>query len=53
MRDSDVPETCLAEREPVAPELIDLMLAVVAINDWNRFSISSRVQPTLGKPQHS
>ena len=31
-------------------ELVNLTLAVVAINGWNRFSISFRVPPTLGKP---
>lgn len=30
-------------------ELVNLTLAVVAINGWNRFSISFRVMPLLGK----
>ena len=30
-------------------ELVNLTLAVVAINGWNRFAISFRVPPTLGK----
>ncbi len=30
-------------------ELVNLTLAVVAINGWNRFSIGSRVMPLLGK----
>jgi AhpD family alkylhydroperoxidase len=29
--------------------LVNLTLAVVAINGWNRFAISFRVPPTLGK----
>ena len=29
--------------------LVNLTLAVVAINGWNRFSISFRVMPSLGK----
>jgi alkylhydroperoxidase family enzyme len=32
-------------------ELVNLTLAVVAINGWNRFAISFRVPPTLGKTQ--
>ncbi|MGL4553313.1 MAG: carboxymuconolactone decarboxylase family protein [Gemmataceae bacterium] len=31
-------------------ELVNLTLAVVAINGWNRFAIGFRAQPTLGKP---
>jgi AhpD family alkylhydroperoxidase len=31
-------------------ELVNLTLAVVAINGWNRFAIGFRVPPTLGKP---
>jgi AhpD family alkylhydroperoxidase len=31
-------------------ELVNLTLAVVAINGWNRFSIGFRVPPALGKP---
>ena len=34
-------------------ELVNLTLAVVAINGWNRFSISFRVPPALGKPRGS
>jgi AhpD family alkylhydroperoxidase len=30
-------------------ELVNLTLAIVAINGWNRFSISFRVLPLLGK----
>jgi AhpD family alkylhydroperoxidase len=30
-------------------ELVNLTLAVVTINGWNRFSIGFRVPPTLGK----
>ena len=30
-------------------ELVDLTLAVVAINGWNRFAIGFRATPTLGK----
>lgn len=30
-------------------ELVDLTLAAVAINGWNRFAIGFRAQPTLGK----
>lgn len=30
-------------------ELVDLTLAVVAINGWNRFAIGFRVPPALGK----
>jgi alkylhydroperoxidase family enzyme len=30
-------------------ELVNLTLAVVAINGWNRFSIGFRVPPALGK----
>jgi AhpD family alkylhydroperoxidase len=30
-------------------ELVNLTLAVVAINGWNRFAIGFRVPPTLGK----
>src|SRR6476620_8074635 len=30
-------------------ELVNLTLAVVAINGWNRFSIGFRVPPSLGK----
>jgi AhpD family alkylhydroperoxidase len=30
-------------------ELVNLTLAIVAINGWNRFSISFRVMPLLGK----
>lgn len=30
-------------------ELVNLTLAVVAINGWNRFAIGFRAQPTLGK----
>jgi AhpD family alkylhydroperoxidase len=31
-------------------ELVNLPLAVVAINGWNRFAIGFRAPPTLGKP---
>lgn len=31
-------------------ELVNLTLAVVAINGWNRFAISFRATPLLGKP---
>jgi len=30
-------------------ELVNVTLAVVAINGWNRFAISFRAQPTLGQ----
>ena len=30
-------------------ELVNLTLAVVAINGWNRFAIGFRVPPSLGK----
>jgi AhpD family alkylhydroperoxidase len=34
-------------------ELVNLTLAVVAINGWNRFAIGFRAQPTLGKVRAS
>ena len=33
-------------------ELVNLTLAVVAINGWNRFAIGFRAQPTLGAKAH-
>ena len=34
-------------------ELVNLTLAVVAINGWNRFAIGFRAQPTLGAKAHA
>src|SRR6478752_5289403 len=46
-----VPDDVFAEarRHFEEAELVNLTLAVVAINGWNRFAISFRVPPTLGK----
>lgn len=45
-----VPDDVYAEARKffAEPELVNLNLAVVAINGWNRFAISFRAQPTLG-----
>ena len=32
-------------------ELVNLTLAIITINGWNRFSIGFRVPPALGKPR--
>lgn len=47
-----VPDDVFAEarRHFEDAELVNLTLAVVAINGWNRFAIGFRVPPTLGKP---
>src|ERR1700719_4274331 len=46
-----VPDDVFAEARKYfdESELVNLTLAVVAINGWNRFSISFRVMPSLGK----
>jgi AhpD family alkylhydroperoxidase len=46
-----VPDEVFAEAHKYfdESELVNLTLAVVAINGWNRFSISFRVLPLLGK----
>lgn len=48
-----VPDEVFAEarRHFTEDELVNLTLAVVAINGWNRFSIGFRVPPALGKPR--
>ena len=50
-----VPDDVYAEarRHFDEAELVNLTLAVVAINGWNRFAIGFRVPPTLGQKVHA
>ena len=50
-----VPDDLFAEarRHFEEAELVNLTLAVVAINGWNRFAIGFRVPPTLGAKPHA
>jgi AhpD family alkylhydroperoxidase len=50
-----VPDDVYAEARRHFDEagLVNLTLAVVAINGWNRFAIGFRAQPTLGAKAHA
>ncbi|MBE3561136.1 MAG: carboxymuconolactone decarboxylase family protein, partial [Ktedonobacteraceae bacterium] len=53
--DNHVPDEVFERVRPhfTDEELVNLTLAIVAINGWNRFSISFRTEPGTYQPQQS